>query len=706
MQVQTNSNHTGNNINLESLLRILWRGKLLIILTTIFTISLGGYYAYVGAPKVYTSVADIVLEDKKNQVVDIESVMTGVSSDLSAINTEIQVLKSRGLIEKLVVSLNLLEDPEFNFHIHSSDGFSIGSVPRFFIRTIASVFGSEPAKERVPSEREILNSVIDSTIQHISISNIRNSYVFKIHVKTNDPEKSEEMANTLAKLYIQDQLDVKTSTTESATAWLSERVNELQVELETSETTVKTFLSQTDLISPEALTLLNKQLKDLRERLSRANEHQIIIKSSLDSLELIISSDNAIELAMQSKDDAIVQLAKTKQNASASNTETFKLRLQQIIDRKTSESQRTVNQVVSLTKSMSELEARITSQSNDLVKLQQLQREAQASKLIYEFFLSRLKETSAQQGILQSDSRILSHAVARYSPSSPKKPIMIAMSVLLGALIGSILVLLREMTQNTFRSAEELEAFTGYNVMGQIPSIPAKARKKILQYLTDKPTSAAAEAVRNLRTSIVMSNIDTPPKVIMSTSSIPGEGKTTQSLALTQNLSGLGKKVLLIEGDVRKRIFSEYFDIKEKNGLISILSGEYKIDDVVMYNDTLKADILIGEKSSVNAADLFSSEKFHSLINDLRKLYDFIIIDTPPVLVVPDARVIGQSVDAIIYSVKWDSTSQWQVRQGLKLLEDVGSKVSGLVLAQISGRGMKRYGYGKSYGADYGYYEN
>ncbi len=189
----------------------------------------------------------------------------------------------------------------------------------------------------------------------------------------------------------------------------------------------------------------------------------------------------------------------------------------------------------------------------------------------------------------------------------------------------------------------------------------------------------------------------------MSTSTIPGEGKTTQSIALAQNLSGLGKSVLLIEGDIRRRTFLQYFDKPAVGGLVSVVSGDHSLSDAVVHDDELKIDILMGEKASMNAADFFSSDKFKEFMVTTREVYDYIIIDTPPVLVVPDARVIGHLVDSIVYSVKWNSTNQHQVVEGLRQLSSVGLRVSGLVLAQIDPRGMKRYGYGGRYGAYSGY---
>ena len=140
-----------------------------------------------------------------------------------------------------------------------------------------------------------------------------------------------------------------------------------------------------------------------------------------------------------------------------------------------------------------------------------------------------------------------------------------------------------------------------------------------------------------------------------------------------------------------------------------MLSGESKLEDVVVRDERLMADILIGDKSTVNAADVFSSDTFSRFLTNLGDRYDYVIIDTPPVLVVPDARVIGQFVDAVVYTVKWDSTTQRQVSDGLRAFESVNVRVAGLVLSQIDGRSMRRYGYGDSYGAYAaygGYYDN
>jgi capsular exopolysaccharide synthesis family protein len=191
--------------------------------------------------------------------------------------------------------------------------------------------------------------------------------------------------------------------------------------------------------------------------------------------------------------------------------------------------------------------------------------------------------------------------------------------------------------------------------------------------------------------------------VIVSTSSIPGEGKTTNSLALAQNLSSMGKKVLLIVGDIRRRTLNQYFDAKPIHGIVSILSGDKLVTEVVEHFADKGFDVIFGEKTSANAADVFSSNRFKAFIVEQREVYDTIIIDTPPVLIVPDSRIIAQVADATLFSVKWDSTTRPQVDESLRLIQNANQKVTGLILSQVDAAGMKKYGYGGSYGAYAGY---
>ncbi len=683
-------------IDLGQLFATLWRGKWVIGLITTLAILAGGYYAFVTAVPLFRSTAVVMLETKQESIVDLQSVVGGLTGDTSEVNSEVEVLRSRGLIGKVVDRLDLVTDPEFNGILRPVSLVDRGK------DEIKAALGMQKVEIALPPEEQAKrtrDAVISELLEQITIRNIPLSLVFQITAETESPEKSTLIADTLVELYILNQLEVKFEATEQATMWLTGRVAELQVELEAAEVKASEFSTSTDLISFEALQVQEIQLKDLRERIGNADGAADSAAAKEASLSAAISRQDQAILANDAQLNRLLpRVAGNDQMAQA-----FDTRFARVLTRTKLEATRAQQQLLALRNSSQEMEDQITSRGQDLITLQQLTREAEAVRLLYEYFLTRLKETSAQQGIQKADSRILSNAVVPSNAASPKKPLILAMSGILGLMTGVGLVLLREARNTGFRTARDLELHTGYTVLGQIPQIPARNRKRVLNYLASKPASAAAEAVRNLRTSVLLSNVDTPPKVILSTSSIPGEGKTTNSLALAQNLIGLGKSVLLIEGDIRRRTFKQYFEDIPSKGLVSVLSGNQTLEEAVFNTPVLGADLLVGEKTSTNAADLFASDKFKELITEARKKYDVVIIDTPPVLVVPDARIIAQIADAVLFTVHWDKTSKHQVDEALRMFHNSNQRITGLVLGQINTKRMKHYGYGGRYGAYAGY---
>ncbi|MFD2739599.1 GumC family protein [Sulfitobacter aestuarii] len=687
-----------DSIDLAALAGTLWRGKWIIALATALALLIGGYYAFVVATPLYRATSVVILQTKQDNIVDLQSVVGGMSGDSTEVNSEIEVLRSRGLMGKVVDRLDLINDPEFNGELREPG--LVANVTGGIRNSIGALFGGDEASELSDIEAQSRrDAVVSALLDKVSISNIRQSLVFNVTVETESARKSARIADAIVELYILNQIEVKFEATEQATTWLTNRVGELQVELEAAETKASDFSSRTELVSIEGLQALERQIKDMRERIATAEQTVSSAQAELEGLRAAEAIEDKVALA----DDTQLTRMAQRLDDGPEMVAAFDNRYQMVINRKALDLARAEQQLEALRRSAVELERQVARQGQDLITLQQLTREAEATRTLYEYFLTRLKETSAQQGIQQADSRVLSNAVVPGAPSEPRKSRILALSMILGMMIGAGIVLLREMRNNSFRTARELENHTGLTVLGQIPEIPAGKRPNVLRYLLDKPTSAAAEAVRNLRTSLMLSNVDNPPQVILSTSSVPGEGKTTNSLALAANLLGLGKRVLVIEGDIRRRTLNEYFPTLPTSGIVGVLSGEMRFEDAVHRPADFGADVLAGDKTATNAADLFSSDRFRDFIEEMRGRYDAIIIDTPPVLVVPDARIIAQVADAILFTVYWDSTSKQQVEEALRMFDQTKQRISGLVLSQISARGMKRYGYGGQYGA-YGAY--
>ncbi|WP_254702042.1 polysaccharide biosynthesis tyrosine autokinase [Roseivivax sp. THAF30] len=691
-----------DEIDLLELLGTLWRGKLVLAGAAILALLIGGFYAFGVAVPRYTATATVAIEMQAPSIVDIESVVSGVSTEDASLNTELEILQSRTVILNLIDTMDLLEDPEFNASLRPEPAISLAPV----IGLVRSLIGSsgEATASEVDEETAILNSTVDAVRSAISASIKRDTFVFNVSATTTGRVKSQQLVNTLAEIYIQDQIDAKFDSLETAVTFLSERVTELEAELDEGQERLQALRTETDLVTPEALEAVNRQLIDVRNRVEETQSSVATQEDRLAALETAREARDFQTIAQELGDPTLDNLLPRVQNGDADAVESFLSRTDLLTSRIETSLRRARSQAAALEASMVRQEEALQSQAEDLSQLEQLNREIASTQTLYETFLARLKEASVQRGLMSADSRILSEATPGRLVE-PRKGLILALSLILGLMAGAAIVLGRQFLHQGFRTAEDLEAHTGRTILGQIPKMPIKRRGDLIQYLNEKPTSAAAEAIRNLRTSVLLSDVDNPPQLIMSTSSLPGEGKTTQAISLSHNLAGLGRKVLLVEADIRRRTFQEYFDVPQDHpGLVAAMMEECTLEEAIVRDPKLKnVDVIMGDKSGLNAADVFSSEKFRAFLDHLRATYDTIIIDTPPVLVVPDARVIGQHTDAIVFTTAWDRTTKAQVREAMRQFSTVNVHVTGLVLSQIDPKGMKRYGYGGKYGS-YGAY--
>ncbi|MBJ2152216.1 polysaccharide biosynthesis tyrosine autokinase [Paracoccus sp. IB05] len=646
------SSRSDDEIDLLSIFRVLGRSWRTIAVIAGLAVFLGGVYAYILATPVYRATSVVMLEARQSAGVGLESVLGALTSDNSTVNTEVQVLQSRRLLGRVVDALDLSEDPEFNERLRNP-----GLVTRLRM-------GLTGAEVEAYSPERLRDAVTSALLQHVAVRNVPNSLVFEIAITTTSPEKSARIADTLAMLYIEDQLQVRFDATTVATSWLTQQVADQKAAFEAADAEVRAFRSMTSVIDAETLAALDRQLKDMRRRIEQGEQQ------------------------LRDLDQAIARL-ETDQPAA---------------DQPKRDRARVAEQVQALIEAEKSMVLDFDRQSAEWTQLAQLIRNADASRLLYEHFQTRLKETAAQQGINQADSRILSSAVIPSAAAAPRKSLILILSAMLGLMLGVGHVLLREIMANRIRSMNELEELTGRSVLSQVPKIPGKTRKETINYLMRNPASAPAEAIRNLRTALLFSSSATPPRVISLTSSVPGEGKTTTAVALAQNLTALGKKVLVIEGDVRMRMLGSFTEdtAQQGGGIVDILEGKLSMAEAARPVTGL-GDVIFGDKSPTNAADLFSRPAFATLLAEAKAAYDMVLIDTPPVLAVPDVKIIAQQTDGILFVVRWDSTTREQVQEALHQLESLQLPILGLVLSNVDPAGLKKYGYGGygSYGDRY-----
>ena len=656
--------------------------------------------------------ARIPLHIGRRNVVDIEAVVSGISTSDTSINTELSIITSRGMIEKLIRDLELYKDPEFNGALYEPNPYSIAGIRK----RILALFGQEDAAGPEQSIEQAVLSTIPRTTRAIRAVSVQKTLLIDITVTTEDPRKSTQMANRLAAIYVQSQVETKFDAVEYAINWLTERVTELEGELRTRQNELDNVRSEAALVGIETLEAMTVRSVELRSRQSNLTNTITEKTELIERARVLIEAGDGDGLVALFDDRILNEIAGTVDDGTLMENERFNARIDTLVDQETSSIQRLTSQRDVFRDSLNRLNEEISQQTTALKRVEELTRDLQAVQTLYETFLSRLKETSLQIGLQQADSRVLSEAPPFGRQVAPQVRRTVSLAIVFAFLVGVGIILVVQFTQRGIRSAGELESLSGQNVMGQIPLSPVKDRKKLLEYLRNKPTSAMSEAVRNLRTSVTLTNPKNPPNVIMITSSVPGEGKTTVAASLALNLASLGKKVLLIDGDIRRNTLSDYFkgvDTENKPGIVSLLDGDVSLQEAVLTLPDTGIDVLMSEKSVQNAADIFASEPFSNFMKTLREHYDHVIIDTPPVLAVPDARVIARFADAVLYIVGWNKTHREQVREGISELRSLGVTISGVVLNQIDGRKMSRYGYGyggysrygsRKYGQ--GYYDN
>ena len=677
---------------LAELTGILWRGRFVLLASTLIALVLGAAYIFYVATPVYKSTATLVLETRQEQVVDLQGVISGLSPDSSTVTTEVEVLRSRGLATKVVEALKLIDDPEFNVTLRPE------SVKDKLLAIARSVVPNPDATDAPQAtEAQAKASVVDELLQRQSVQNVSNSLVFHVSVLSKSAEKAALIANTFAEAYISDQLQVKNDAALQATDWLTERVGELQVELEKSETAVRAFRTETDLIDADALALLDRQQKEVRARLEAARA-ELENKRAYDAR---LSGASDREVAELTQNATLLRiLSEADEQLTAEQKAAFDMIAQRLRDQSARDLQQTAQQIATLDSTAKALQQRVDAQSADLIVLDQLVREAEASRLLYEYFLNRMKETSAQQGIQQADSRVLSQAVAPTNAALPRVSLVMAATGLAGFLIGAAFCISRAMAvAGGFHSSSQMEAVTGKAVFGEVPRIRARKRSRFFTYIREHPTSAIAEAFRNLRTSVFMSKSDARPRVILVSSALSGEGKSATCLALAHQMSELGSKILLVDADTRRGGLASYLGVSQpEHSLTEALRDDLDWRQAVIPAAAPNLDFVHGGTGLANIPDYFAKQWFPAFIDEALKQYDTIVIDTPPVLLVTDARILARVADVILFVVRWNSTSQQQVQDGIKKFESLGYPVSGLVMSMLDARGMRRYGYDNSYG--------
>ena len=634
-------------VDLSAIWNVLWAGRWRIVFATLIGLAIAGYLAFVRITPSYSATSVLVLETQLQKIEGIQDIVSdlplaGPSREL-VLFTEREVFRSRFLMNSVVQSLDLMQLSEFKPRQKQ---------PSYLEYIFPKPQIDPPADASVPD----VDFAIDQLLKQVRIELVPNSYAYRVTANSASAQLAQDISNAVAQQYIQAQLDNKSKATQQATNWLETRVGQLQRDVSQNEQRVSRFDARLELLSDRDLQTRELKLKELR-----ASARAITGQTSFVSSANLTASDITENFKSPPQDvtDVSVRSDISKGLPKAS----------------TKAQNRQERELLSLNLAISELSDDIETQSNGLRELDQMKREAEASKNLYEFFLTRLKETTIQQGIQRPDSRMLSLAVLPKNPSSPNKPLMLMLGVLFGGLIAVVWLFLRHATRRTFLTASELASATSLPIYATIPRGHAQ-----------RNTRALNEAVRNLRTRIMVGFLPQSPQVIMFTATFQDEGKSRTAQSLAHQMASLNKRVLFVNADLRR---GEYLVGKNADtdfGLADVLMDSVNLDRAIIPNADQGIDMLHSGKLSPNASDILTSPALSKIIAQLRKQYDLIIVDTPPVLLFGDAGIIAQHCDATLYCVRANVTSCDDLNQGLALLSDMKTPATGLILTHYDQR--------------------
>lgn len=716
-------------IDLRAYWHVLKRHKLKIIgLGVLF--ALMSILVVFSMQPIYKSTATLLIEPNTNNVVSIEEVYGLSGNDIEYYSTQYAILKSRVLIEQVIDQLSLGEHPEF---LAKKEGL--------LYKVKSNIKGIFPQSDSVANEigdEAKQSALIGGFLGRLEVSPVRKSHLVSISFEANDRRLASKIVNTLAELYIKNDLDSRMQMTGTATVWLSERLSDLKNNLKASEDKLQAYREREKLIDIGGVvtTVTAQQLTDLGQKLASAKQVTAVARSSLNQIRSLkdkgIESLLSIPIVLQ---DPLVSLLREEESNASRHLQSLAKRYgpqhpqmkqaeAEFLEAKSAVKRRVAQVISGVEKSYQvaranerSLTGSISSTKNEMqninrkgYQLSVFERDVDSNRQLYDMFLNRLKETSETTGLDRAHARVSDPAVPSVNPVKPKKKLIVIIATFMGLFIGVLLAFLLEHLDSTLKKGADLEEKLGLPILGLLPLLTLKKgsdnekTKTPLSYSLANPKSFFTESIRTIRTGVLLSGLDNPHKIIVVTSSVPGEGKSTVSVNLASSMSELNR-VLLIDADMRRPAVANSWGLGTgSKGLSEFIAQEEDLQNCIHRVGDTKHQLYVMPSGMVppNPLELLSSKLFANGLESLATKFDHIIIDSAPALVVSDSLILSSLASGVVYVVKADETPIATAKEGVKRLVTHDAHLIGGVLNSVSEKNKGSYYEGDYYGS-YGY---
>ncbi|MHB8286434.1 MAG: GumC family protein [Caulobacteraceae bacterium] len=708
-------------LDFERILSSFRRHLRLFIVVTLLVIAAVAFVTLSSAPR-YTADATVLIHEHTPDVLHLNAITPQDSqaqtlgTDSSAVDTEVEILKSRSLASRVVDQLHLDADPEFNGALR----------PPGRLASLKKSLMGAPNVDPAAAKQQQYEGVVSTVLSNLLVKRTGTTYTIDVGFTSFSPAKAALIANAFAQRYLTEALDAKIDDSTNATSWLNTRLDQLKKDVEAADNAVAQYKIQNNLMSAAGSTLTEQEISNIDTQLATARaadaeqdarlktaERQLAAGSNGGDIGEVLNNSVIGSLRAQ-RAQASAQLADLQARYGDKHPDILKARraladidiqiqgeIQRVISNLKAQSEIAHTRTASLAASAGQTRNTLAGNNQALVRLDELQRNDDAVRAIYEGFLARYKEANAKDGIQQPDARIVSQAKQPTAPSAPNKKLDMFLALVLGLVAGTGAIILSEMLERGVSSVADIENAFSLPALGEIPTLAStldgrlgRRRLDPVAYVVAKPLSRFAESFRNLRTTLLASRTGTPVKVIAITSSLPGEGKTTTALCLARTVAMSGSKVVIVDCDLRQRSINRALAVEPTAGLMEVLSGTTPLQQALIQDNETSAWILPLTKAAFTPRDVFGSEAMERLLDVLRSEFDVVILDTAPVLAVADTRVLSPRADVVLFLTKWRKTSRHAVLAALRGLNSPGTFVAGVALTQVNIREQARSGEG------------
>src|SRR6202046_4750109 len=595
--------------------------------------------------------------------------------------------------------------------------------------------------------------ILGAFLGRLTVKRVPNSRLIEVTFEAQDPQLAALIVNTHLHNFVEQNFRSKYDATMQASNWLSGELEELRIKVEKSENARIAYqrANQTWQID-EKQDITTSKLSDLSKAVTEAQTdvaqkealYRMAVSGNVDALPAAHGSEVLTELRKR-KSDIDEQYAEALSQYGPNFPKVLRIAAQQkevnddltrarntLIESVQQEFNTARSHVQLLQETLDRERAEANDQAEKLIQYHVLQHDAESNRLLYDGLLQKLKEATITVGLRSDNIRVVDPALAPGGPSRPQKARNILLAFLIGLVGGVGLALFREYLDNTVKSPDDIEALTGLPSLAVVPAMPglnahqgrlsrkagegtpasSAGRIELLSYV--QPKSQISEAFRALRTSLLLSQAEHPPQVILVTSALPREGKTTAAVNLAVTLAQLGDRTLLMDSDMRKpgiRRALNLNGIKESAGLSSYLAGVCTLDEAIQPHPAISNLVaLTTGPVPPSPADLLSSHRMRDAISDLRRRYKFIVIDSPPIMAATDAVILSALTDGVLLVVRSGQTPKEAFTRARDLLAAVKCRLLGVVLNAVDSHAPDYYysyryypyAYGYGYGEDVG----